>query len=196
MQDVRMTAFRQTFGHLVHPPYYVPVTSTYKETNGAFTIREHNTGEAWFRLSQQLDSICCKAVVITANPCPEYTLDLLELGVCAVLQIGVSDQSELLALEFARRGVAYTCATSIHSFLAPRERQLLRYVIRGWSNQQIAVYLGKSIATVRNYLNEILKILGLQNRTQLAMYYLGHWQLLGRSNTDFQKPDAMSSRVS
>ncbi len=190
VQASNMTQFRQ----LEHPYNHVlPLVPAHNQLG--FTFREHNAGEAWYQLKQQAAALRRGAVVITANPCPEYALDLLELGVCAVLQIGISDQAEVTALEFAKRGAFYSVPHHFPSCLRTSEREIFRFVVCGMSNQQIARKLNKSISTVRNKLNRILTMLGLQNRTQLAMYYLGHWQFLGRSMTNFMQTESSTARM-
>ncbi len=187
-----MTEFRQS-----EQPrnYLLHVVPTVQSQSIAMTFRECNAGEAWYQLKQQTTAIRRGTVVITANPCPEYALDLLELGVCAVLQIGISEQAEATALEFAKRGALYSSPQHFPSCMSKKEREVLQYVIRGMSNHQIARQLRKSMPTVRNHLNQMLNMLGLQNRTQLAMYYLGHWQFLGRSISNFQQTDSVLARV-
>ena len=57
---------------------------------------------------------------------------------------------------------------------------LLRYLPSGLSNKHIAKRLKLSDRTVRNRLVDIGEKLGLENRTQIAMYYAGQWQWLER----------------
>lgn len=56
--------------------------------------------------------------------------------------------------------------------LTDREIQVLRLVAQGLSNQQIAQALVLSPATVRTHVGNILGKLGLNNRTQAALYAL------------------------
>ncbi len=56
------------------------------------------------------------------------------------------------------------------SRLNPREREILPLVARGLSNRDIAGMLFISDKTVKNYVTSIRKKLGLQNRTQIALY--------------------------
>jgi NarL family two-component system response regulator LiaR len=56
------------------------------------------------------------------------------------------------------------------SGLTEREMDVLRCVAQGYSNKQIAAELSVSITTVRTHVNNLLRKLNLENRTQLALY--------------------------
>jgi len=68
-------------------------------------------------------------------------------------------RADQLAESFSGDGVA----------LAPRERQLIRYVRRGLRNREIAKELGVTEGTVKVYLHAIFEKLGIKNRTELAI---------------------------
>ncbi|WP_051237316.1 response regulator transcription factor [Ottowia thiooxydans] len=55
------------------------------------------------------------------------------------------------------------------SALSPRLAQVAQAVAQGFSNQQIADALGLSEGTVKQYLKDIFRSLGVTNRTQLAL---------------------------
>jgi NarL family two-component system response regulator LiaR len=54
--------------------------------------------------------------------------------------------------------------------LTPREMEILRYLARGLSNQEIADELKISVTTVATHVRNILGKLHLANRTQAALY--------------------------
>jgi NarL family two-component system response regulator LiaR len=56
--------------------------------------------------------------------------------------------------------------------LTEREAEVLRFVARGWCNQEIADVLTISEATVRAHVSHILAKLDLASRTQAAIYAL------------------------
>ncbi len=54
--------------------------------------------------------------------------------------------------------------------LSKRDRDVLRLVAQGKSNEQIASELFLSLGTVKNHISTIMGKLGLENRVQLAVY--------------------------
>jgi DNA-binding NarL/FixJ family response regulator len=71
-------------------------------------------------------------------------------------------------------------STTLEEPLTGREREILRYVAHGLSNQEIADRLTISERTVRTHISHILDKLDLENRTQAALYALRH----GLTNLD------------
>jgi DNA-binding NarL/FixJ family response regulator len=57
--------------------------------------------------------------------------------------------------------------------LTIRERQVMRQVALGLCDDQIAWRLGVSKRTVYNWVSSLQEKLGLENRVELALYYLG-----------------------
>jgi DNA-binding NarL/FixJ family response regulator len=56
--------------------------------------------------------------------------------------------------------------------LSSREMDVLEHVTRGMSNKEIAISLGISHQTVKNHVTAILRKLGVDDRTQAAVYAL------------------------
>jgi DNA-binding NarL/FixJ family response regulator len=52
--------------------------------------------------------------------------------------------------------------------LTPRERQVLRYIARGYAYKEVARELGISIKTVESHVSAVLRKLQLSNRHQLT----------------------------
>ena len=62
-----------------------------------------------------------------------------------------------------------TFGSSGRPSLAPRERQLVRFVRQGLRNREIAKQLGVTEGTVKVYLHAVFDKLGVSNRTELAI---------------------------
>ncbi|MGD1996657.1 MAG: response regulator transcription factor [Anaerolineae bacterium] len=56
--------------------------------------------------------------------------------------------------------------------LSPREMEILRHVVRGMSNKEIAYELGISHQTVKNHVTAVLRKMGVSDRTQAAVHAL------------------------
>ena len=54
--------------------------------------------------------------------------------------------------------------------LSSREMEVLSYVTQGMSNKEIALLLGISQQTVKNHVTSLLRKLGVEDRTQAAIY--------------------------
>ncbi len=61
-------------------------------------------------------------------------------------------------------------AEAVDDDLSPREREVLLLIADGLSNRQIAHALFLSEKTVKNYITGLLRKLGMQRRTQAAVY--------------------------
>jgi two-component system nitrate/nitrite response regulator NarP len=62
-----------------------------------------------------------------------------------------------------------TLAAGPRPSLAPRERQLIRFVSKGLRNREIAKELGVTEGTVKVYLHAVFEKLGVSSRTELAV---------------------------
>jgi DNA-binding NarL/FixJ family response regulator len=70
-------------------------------------------------------------------------------------------------------------------YLAPlssREMEVLRLMVAGMSNKEIAYRLGISHQTVKNHVTAILNKLGVSDRTQATVYALRHGWIPLRSS--------------
>ena len=57
---------------------------------------------------------------------------------------------------------------------SPRERQIVRFIVEGCSNQEIANRMGLRLQTVKNHLSRIYRKVGVPNRVQLAVFAVGN----------------------
>ncbi len=68
-----------------------------------------------------------------------------------------------------RRGAMTANSPPPQSGLSPRLQQVAQLVASGQSNAEVARHLGLTEGTVKNYLKDTFKFLGVSNRTQLAL---------------------------
>lgn len=73
-----------------------------------------------------------------------------------------------LADEFVRLSRVHSPPSLLEIHLTSREKEVLREIIRGASNEQIAASLFISVNTVKNHVSSILTKLRVQNRRQAA----------------------------
>jgi DNA-binding NarL/FixJ family response regulator len=57
---------------------------------------------------------------------------------------------------------------------SPRERQIVRFIVEGCPNQEIANRMGLRLQTVKNHLSRIYRKVGVPNRVQLAVFAVGY----------------------
>jgi DNA-binding NarL/FixJ family response regulator len=58
--------------------------------------------------------------------------------------------------------------------LTARELDVIRALMRGHSNKEIAVELGVGVRTVESYVSAVLKKLGVRSRTEATLYAIEH----------------------
>jgi DNA-binding NarL/FixJ family response regulator len=86
-------------------------------------------------------------------------------------QIWMDNRQLLYLLEaFAGNGNGQQQTTSVTPKLTPREQSVVRLVVQGKVNREIAGELQLSEHTVKNYLFRIFDKLGVSNRVELALY--------------------------
>jgi NarL family two-component system response regulator LiaR len=101
---------------------------------------------------------------------PEILVDSIHQVYCGNSSLHPSVARALLQ-EVAHPSDA-TASHGLTEALTEREAEVLRFVARGWCNQEIADALTISEATVRAHVSHILAKLDLASRTQAAIYAL------------------------
>ncbi len=72
--------------------------------------------------------------------------------------------------------------------LSGREMEVLSFVTKGMSNKEIALLLGISHQTVKNHVTAILRKLGVEDRTQAAIFALRRgWVRLYKQDSESQE---------
>lgn len=130
------------------------------------------------RQLERLDRRNLRVIVTTSNHVPEYWEDLWELNP-AVLIVGNAMFAEVdVAIMRAARGDHYRMVPLDRTKLTRTEREVLRLVARGWTNERIAMHRGVSPKTICNTVATICEKLQLRDRLAAAFYYWGRSDLL------------------
>ncbi len=108
---------------------------------------------------------------------PDKLVNMIRRAAEGMYTIGdqVLDQAEM------ERWLSFQTESAMRSYgdpgepfypLSSREMEVLSFVTRGMSNKEIAMLLGISHQTVKNHVTAILRKLGVEDRTQAAIYAL------------------------
>jgi two-component system nitrate/nitrite response regulator NarP len=100
--------------------------------------------------------------MVLKNADPAYLLECLE-------RIRSGGRWTDPELRMRAKELAEAFGGSGRAALAPRERELIRYVRQGLRNREIAEQLGVTEGTVKVYLHAAFEKVGVKNRTELAI---------------------------
>jgi DNA-binding NarL/FixJ family response regulator len=136
-----------------------------------------------------------RVLIVTTHEVPDYLLVALKAGAAGYLLKDVTRQDLLATIRRVLRGesvlsgeIATRTLQQITSQqarpdgmtperLTPRERDVLKLVVEGQTNRQIAGQLSLSIGTVKIHVEHIIAKLGVSDRTQAAVQAV-EWKLL------------------
>jgi DNA-binding NarL/FixJ family response regulator len=115
------------------------------------------------------------AAYCTKDILPEVLVKNIRLVASGNFVIGdqVFDNTSLerwLAMQTEGVGRSYSDPGESFQPLSLREMEVLSYVTRGMSNKEIALLLGISQQTVKNHVTSVLRKLGVDDRTQAAIF--------------------------
>jgi DNA-binding NarL/FixJ family response regulator len=128
-----------------------------------------------------------KVVILTACDDEENVTDALRIGVHGYILKSVSGPELVRAIESIHRGEPYItpalasrlliqsrgkslAAQGNGSFdLTVRDKQLLGYLARGLTNQEIARSLGMNVRTVKHYLTQVFRKMRVRNRVEAIL---------------------------
>ncbi|MFO0894315.1 MAG: response regulator transcription factor [Phycisphaerales bacterium] len=127
-----------------------------------------------------------RVVVVTMHDDPAYVRAAIAVGASGYVNKAAADTELISAIRAVARGRVFIDvgdAATLESILVPgaeasskvpadglsdREREVLRHVALGWTNQRIADDLGLSVKTVESYRARLMKKLGLRERADLV----------------------------
>ncbi|MEV5705460.1 response regulator transcription factor [Actinoallomurus sp. NPDC052274] len=127
-----------------------------------------------------------RVLVLTSVGEREHVLPAVRAGASGYLYKDVDPQALVQAIRAVHDGHMLFAPEATEAMLAPapvdpgagalteREREVLVQIARGRSNREIARALVVSEKTVKTHVSNILLKLGLQDRTQAALYAVRH----------------------
>ena len=128
-----------------------------------------------------------KVVILTACEEEENVTDALRIGVHGYILKSVSGPELVHAIESIHRGEPYITPALASRLLiqsrgsplpvqrngsidlTPRDKQLLGYLARGLTNQEIARSLGMNVRTVKHYLTQMFRKMRVRNRVEAIL---------------------------
>ncbi len=123
-------------------------------------------------------------VALTSVLDDRMVIDAVEAGAAGYLLKETGPQPLVEAIRAAARGevrldpraqkrlLREVRTPSMRESLTPRETDALRLIAKGMTNKEIASELGVSEVTVKTHVSSVLSKLGLQSRTQAALFAL------------------------
>lgn len=131
-------------------------------------------------------NVLSRVVILSTFQNPTYVARAVALGACDYVLKGCSREEILRAIEGAAThqpptlsGEMGTVAQAMRTrapiedddiSLTQREAQVLRHIALGLSNKEIALSLDISVETVKEHVQNILRKLGVSDRTQAAVW--------------------------
>jgi two-component system, NarL family, nitrate/nitrite response regulator NarL len=134
----------------------------------------------------ELASCNIKCVVLTMLDDALTVSNAIAAGAKGYILKGVSGLELIDALKSVHAGQSYVTAelaarlvvggslrprreAKVQAGLTYRERQLLEHLSKGYTNREIADRLGLTVATIKVYLTQLFKKLGVRNRVQAVI---------------------------
>jgi DNA-binding NarL/FixJ family response regulator len=129
----------------------------------------------------------CKIVILTGMLDRRNIEQAMQLGVHGYLVKTIDPRDLVSCLRLVYRGInvfdegvssllgiavaGTDGVTDSHTLLSPQQLRVLRNVARGMTNKEVAREMGISEKTARNYLASVFEKLGLQRRSEAAVWY-------------------------
>jgi DNA-binding NarL/FixJ family response regulator len=129
-----------------------------------------------------------KVLVLTMHDDSEYFLQLIRAGACGYVTKRAVGKELFSAIKAVHRGDSFFCPSMAKSLvsdylrlaedsehveqeeLTPREREIVKLIAEGYTNQQIADLLHRSVKTIESHRANILRKLGIHDTIELVKY--------------------------
>ena len=94
-------------------------------------------------------------------------------GTCVVTGMMLNTPSDVAPVTGELNAIDRPAPVQRKVHFSPRERQIVRFIVEGCSNQEIANRMGLRLQTVKNHLSRVYRKVGVPNRVQLAVFAVG-----------------------
>ena len=127
-----------------------------------------------------------QVLVLTMHRSDEYFFEMLKAGASGYVLKGAETEELIRAVRVVAEGEAFLYPAMARKLigdylsrigeektmqsLSPREKEILRLLVEGFSNQEIADRLVISPSTVHSHRSNIMSKLGLSSRHELIQY--------------------------
>jgi DNA-binding NarL/FixJ family response regulator len=129
-----------------------------------------------------------KVLVLTMHDNEEYFFQLLRAGASGYVTKKSVSRELVSAIEAVYRGESFFCPSMAKFLLTdflrldkaventgqeeltPREREIVKLIAEGYTNQQIADLLHRSVKTIESHRSNILRKLGIHDSIELVKY--------------------------
>jgi len=133
-------------------------------------------------LIEPLRSAGPRVLVLTSVTDPAVTAQAVRAGASGVLYKDIDPDALVRAIRSVQDGNVLLAPGAVSALargsradaLTPREREVLGQIAEGKSNREIARVLRLSEKTVKAHVSSVLAKLGVQDRTQAAVYAVRH----------------------
>jgi DNA-binding NarL/FixJ family response regulator len=171
------------------------IVEAVQATQPGVVILSHNVGglpEKGLEILKELIAVLptARVVMLADDENPGLVVSALKLGahgvfclsqpleklICCVKQVHAGQvwisaaQLDFLLMALANTPAPRMVDTRGTQLLSRREQEVIRWIVEGLSNREIAKELGISQNTVKNYVYRIFDKLGVSNRVEAAMY--------------------------
>ena len=131
-----------------------------------------------FAMLEPLRAAGLRVLVLTSATEPSAAAQAVRAGAAGVLYKDIDPDALVRAIRSVRDGNVLLAPEALGSLvrgsrvdaLTPREREVLAGIAEGRSNREIARSLRVSEKTVKTHVSSVLAKLGVQDRTQAAVY--------------------------
>lgn len=190
--------FREGLGRLLNSTHFCKVIDYTSDVDDAIAIIQKTDPEAVIMdiILSQYDGFAAiqkifdhkpeiKVLILTNSESEENMLRAIKLGVHGYLLKNV-EVSELVHVlhrlpqgeTYVAPGIAakilkaYTDENHRKDYLSPREKEVLKLVVKGLTNKEIARSLDISESTVKNHLTSTMEKFHVSNRVEAAIHFL------------------------